>query len=43
LLSSGQLNIDPIIGGQWQLEQWADAFKTMHSGSIVKAVLLNKS
>jgi len=40
LLSSGQLNIDPIIGGQWKLEQWKDAFETMHSGAIVKAVLM---
>ena len=41
LLSSGRLNIDPIIGGQWKLEQWKDAFTTMHSGEIVKAVLVN--
>jgi alcohol dehydrogenase/L-iditol 2-dehydrogenase len=39
LLSTGQLNIDPIIGGRWKLDQWKDAFTTMHSGSIVKAVL----
>jgi alcohol dehydrogenase/L-iditol 2-dehydrogenase len=41
LLSSGALNINPIIGGQWKLEQWKDAFTTMHSGEIVKAVLVN--
>jgi L-iditol 2-dehydrogenase len=41
LLSSGALNIDPIIGGQWKLEQWKEAFHTMHSGEIVKAVLVN--
>jgi L-iditol 2-dehydrogenase len=41
LLSSGQLNIDPIIGGQWKLEDWKAAFETMHSGEIVKAVLVN--
>ena len=40
LLSTGQLNIDPIIGGQWKLEQWKEAFSTMHSGQIVKAVLV---
>jgi alcohol dehydrogenase/L-iditol 2-dehydrogenase len=39
LLSSGQLRIDPIIGGHWPLENWHDAFETMHGGSIVKAVL----
>ena len=41
LLSSGQLNIDPVIGGQWKLERWQEAFETMHSGEIVKAVLVN--
>ena len=39
LLASGQLNVEPIIGGFWPLEQWHDAFETMHSGKIVKAVL----
>ncbi|MCA9148730.1 MAG: zinc-binding dehydrogenase [Planctomycetales bacterium] len=39
LLSTGQLDVRPIIGGRWQLEQWHDAFETMHSGKIVKAVL----
>jgi len=37
LLSSGQLDIDPIIGGRWKLEQWQQAFTAMHSGQIVKA------
>lgn len=41
LLTSGQLQIDPIIGGLWKLEQWDEAFHTMHSGDIVKAVLIN--
>jgi alcohol dehydrogenase/L-iditol 2-dehydrogenase len=41
LLSSGQLNIDPVIGGQWKLERWKEAFETMHAGEIVKAVLVN--
>ncbi|MCA9216056.1 MAG: zinc-binding dehydrogenase [Planctomycetales bacterium] len=40
LLSSGQLDVGPIIGGTWQLESWHDAFETMHGGEIVKAVLL---
>jgi len=39
LLSTGQLNIEPIIGGHWKLEQWKEAFTTMNSGTIVKAVL----
>jgi alcohol dehydrogenase/L-iditol 2-dehydrogenase len=39
LLASGQLDIDPIIGGVWPLEMWHEAFETMHSGQIAKAVL----
>lgn len=39
LLSTRQLNVAAIIGGTWELSQWQSAFKTMHEGSIVKAVL----
>ncbi|MFK7778786.1 MAG: zinc-binding dehydrogenase, partial [Gimesia sp.] len=39
LLTTGQLNIEPIIGGVWSLKEWHTAFETMHSGEIVKAVL----
>lgn len=39
LLTTGQLNIEPIIGGTWPLNEWHTAFETMHSGEIVKAVL----
>ncbi len=39
LLSTGILNIDPIIGGVWPLAEWQEAFETMHSGKIAKAVL----
>ena len=39
MLSSGQLDVKPIIGGVWSLEQWHDAFETMHSGKIVKSLL----
>lgn len=39
LLSEGLLDIDPIIGGIWPLEDWKEAFETMHSGKIVKSVL----
>ncbi|MEE2706941.1 MAG: zinc-binding dehydrogenase [Planctomycetota bacterium] len=39
LLASGQLDIDPIIGGCWSLDDWRKAFETMHGGEIVKAVL----
>jgi alcohol dehydrogenase/L-iditol 2-dehydrogenase len=40
LLSNGQLDVNPIIGGTWKLDQWQHAFTTMHSGKIVKAVLV---
>ena len=39
LLASGQLDIDPIIGGVWPYAQWHEAFETMHDRRIVKAVL----
>jgi alcohol dehydrogenase/L-iditol 2-dehydrogenase len=39
LLDSGLLDIEPMIGGTWPLEEWHDAFETMHSGRIAKAVL----
>ena len=39
LLSTGLLDIDPLIGGEWALNEWEKAFHTMHSGEIVKAVL----
>jgi L-iditol 2-dehydrogenase len=39
LMSTGQLDVRPIIGGVWPLAQWKEAFETMHGGSIAKAVL----
>jgi L-iditol 2-dehydrogenase len=39
LLSTGALNVRPIIGGVWPLAEWKDAFEAMHSGRIAKAVL----
>ncbi len=39
LLSTGQLNVRPIIGGVWPLGEWHEAFKQMHSGQVIKAVL----
>jgi len=39
LMSSGQLNVGPIIGGTWPLAGWHEAFERMHQGGIVKAVL----
>ncbi len=40
LLSSRQLDVDPLLGGTWPLEQWRAAFETMHRGEILKAVLV---
>jgi alcohol dehydrogenase/L-iditol 2-dehydrogenase len=39
LLASGQLDVAPIIGGTWGLEDWHEAFETMHDGTIVKSLL----
>jgi alcohol dehydrogenase/L-iditol 2-dehydrogenase len=39
LTSTGMLDVEPVIGGVWPLEQWQSAFEEMHSGRIVKAVL----
>jgi len=39
LLASGQLNVKPIIGGIWSIEQWHEAFEKMHKGEVVKSVL----
>ena len=39
LLASGVLDISPVIGGVWPLESWREAFETMHSCRIAKAVL----
>lgn len=39
LMGSGRLDVAPIVGGVWALEKWDEAFRTMHSGAIVKSVL----
>ena len=39
LLSSGQLNVKPIIGGVWPISEWNTAFEKMHKGEVVKSVL----
>ncbi|MCC6492673.1 MAG: Zn-dependent alcohol dehydrogenase, partial [Pirellulales bacterium] len=39
LIAAGTLDVRPITGGVWPLAQWHEAFETMHSGKIVKAVL----
>jgi len=39
MLSTGQLDVAPVIGGVWPLKQWQQAFEKMHAAEIVKAVL----
>jgi alcohol dehydrogenase/L-iditol 2-dehydrogenase len=39
MLASNQLDVTPIIGGQWSLEDWETAFTKMHHGDVVKSVL----
>ena len=40
MLTTGALNVEPIIGGQWPLQQWHEAFDKMHCGEVVKSVLI---
>jgi alcohol dehydrogenase/L-iditol 2-dehydrogenase len=39
MLASGQLNVNPIIGGVWPITEWYEAFDKMHRGQVVKSVL----
>ena len=39
LLSSGQVNLEPVVGGVYALDQWQSAFENMESGDHVKSVL----
>jgi L-iditol 2-dehydrogenase len=41
LISTGQLDISPVIGGVYPLENWEEAFSTMESGKNIKSVLIN--
>ncbi len=40
LMGSGQLNLDPVIGGEYPLADWHNAFEHMEAGSNVKSVLV---
>ncbi len=40
LMGSGQLNLDPVIGGQYPLDDWHNAFERMEAGDNVKSVLI---
>ena len=39
LLSTGQVNLNPVIGGIYGLEEWEEAFHKMEVGENVKSVL----
>jgi alcohol dehydrogenase/L-iditol 2-dehydrogenase len=39
LIATGALDVQPITGGVWPIAEWREAFETMHSGKIVKAIL----
>ena len=40
LLSSNTLDLEPIMGFTGSLPDWEEAFKTMHSGAVVKSILV---
>jgi L-iditol 2-dehydrogenase len=40
MLTTEQLDVEPIVGGTWPLQEWHQAFEAMHSGQIVKAQLV---
>ena len=40
LLSTGQIDLAPIIGGVYPLTDWEAAFEQMESGENVKSVLV---
>ncbi len=40
LLASKRLDVTRIVGGTWGLENWHEAFETMHSGQIAKSLLV---
>jgi alcohol dehydrogenase/L-iditol 2-dehydrogenase len=39
LLSTGQVNLGPVIGGVYALDEWEEAFSRMEEGANVKSVL----
>ncbi len=39
LLSTGQVNLEPVIGGVYSLDEWEEGFSKMEEGHNVKSVL----
>jgi alcohol dehydrogenase/L-iditol 2-dehydrogenase len=42
LLATGQINLQPVIGGVYPLADWQEAFSMMEDGTSVKSVLSNQ-
>jgi len=40
LLSKGQINLKPVIGGVYPLHKWETAFRAMEEGANVKSVII---
>jgi L-iditol 2-dehydrogenase len=40
LMASGQLNLDPMIGGIYPLAEWEAGFHAMEVGDNIKSVLV---
>jgi L-iditol 2-dehydrogenase len=41
LISTGQINLAPVIGGVYPMRDWHEAFSRMEEGTNVKSVLVN--
>ncbi len=39
LLSSGQLDVERLIGGVWAIQNWEEAFIKMKDGEVVKSII----
>jgi Zn-dependent alcohol dehydrogenase len=39
-MASGQLNLDPMIGGVYALDAWQEGFHAMEVGDNIKSVLV---
>lgn len=39
MLGTGTLDIAPVLGGVWPIQEWQTAFEKMRSGEILKSVL----
>jgi alcohol dehydrogenase/L-iditol 2-dehydrogenase len=39
MLGTGKLDLTPVLGGTFPIEQWETAFKKMHSGEFIKSVI----